>query len=107
MARSETFSDEELALLTKAERDGLLGVTDDAAGEPLTERQRHLAWCKERALEYLDRDDCRNAVASFLSDVQKHPSTAGLAGGGLAIIGMREACSGDVQAVERWIEGFN
>jgi hypothetical protein len=104
VSRHHGFSDEELAMLTPEERRGLVGA--DAA-EPQTERQRHLAWCKKRALEYLDRDDLPSAVASMLSDLRKHPDTAGSASGGLGIIGMMEAASGSEQAVERWIEGFN
>jgi hypothetical protein len=104
MSRHHGYSEEQLAMLTPAERAGLLG---DEAAEPQTERQRHLAWCKERALEYLDRDDLSNAVASMLSDLRKHPDTAGSASGGLGMIGMVEAASGSAQAVERWINGFN
>jgi len=39
-------------------------------------RAEHLAWCKERALEYLDEGDVQQAFASFASDMSKHPETA-------------------------------
>lgn len=44
---------------------------------PMTEtsREEHLKWCKRRALEYVERDDCSQAVASMLSDLRKHPET--------------------------------
>ena len=38
-------------------------------------RDEHLAWCKARALEYLDAGDLVNAVASMASDLTKHPET--------------------------------
>lgn len=42
----------------------------------MSTRDEHLAWCKERALEYIDAGDVRNGVTSFASDVRKDPSTA-------------------------------
>jgi len=33
----------------------------------------HLAWCKERAREYLRQGDAINAIASMHSDLAKHP----------------------------------
>jgi len=38
-------------------------------------RAEHLAWCKERALQYVDSGDTHNAFASFMSDLRKHPET--------------------------------
>ena len=40
-------------------------------------REEHLAWCKKRALEYLDQDppDLKNALASLVSDLSKHEET--------------------------------
>lgn len=38
-------------------------------------REEHLAWCKQRAFEYCDRDDPQQAFASFLSDMRKHDET--------------------------------
>jgi hypothetical protein len=39
-------------------------------------RSEHLAWAKERALEYLP-DDPDQAATSFISDLAKHPDTSG------------------------------
>ena len=36
-------------------------------------REEHLAWAKERALEYWRQGDLGNAVASMGSDLDKHP----------------------------------
>jgi len=38
-------------------------------------REEHLQWCKDRALEYVDRGDLQEAIASMLSDISKHPET--------------------------------
>lgn len=40
-------------------------------------RADHLAWCKERALEYVELGDTKNAFASLMSDLNKHPDTQG------------------------------
>jgi len=72
-------------------------------------RLEHLNWCKQRAREYVQRGDLRNAVASMMSDLGKHPETKE-AGGALAMLGilaMQQAASGDREAVVRYIEGFN
>lgn len=38
-------------------------------------RSEHLELCKKRALEYLDRNDFRNAFSSMSSDLNKHEET--------------------------------
>lgn len=38
---------------------------------PQSQRDADLAWCKQRAMEYINRGDAKNALASFLSDLQK------------------------------------
>lgn len=43
-------------------------------------RAEHLAWCKQRAIEYVDAGDLPNAFASVMSDLAKHPETHGHAG---------------------------
>jgi hypothetical protein len=59
--------------------------------------------CKQRALEYLDRGDLVNAVASMGSDYKsiKKPDPF------LMMVGMMAAGRADRDAVRRWIEGFN
>ncbi len=68
-------------------------------------RAEHVAWCKVRALEYLPHDP-RNATASMMSDMNKHPESARSMAGGMGVIGMFEVANG-AEAVRRWIEGFN
>jgi len=70
-------------------------------------RDEHMAWCKARALEYLDAaiPDPGQAVASMLSDLRKHPGTAGVAEGPLGMMGLLSATG--VHEARRFIEGFN
>jgi hypothetical protein len=38
-------------------------------------RDEHLAWCKQRARDYLDNGDLQNAMRSVMSDLGKHDDT--------------------------------
>jgi hypothetical protein len=67
-------------------------------------REEHLAWCKERALEYWREGDLMNAVTSMGSDLDKHPETK--CNPGLAVLGMMYIKDNDYDGVKRWIEGF-
>lgn len=68
-------------------------------------RDEHLAWCKQRALEYLDEGDLGNAVASMASDLTKHPET-GRGHDALMMLAMMYVAQHDAEGVRRWIEGF-
>ena len=70
-------------------------------------RDEHVAWCKGRALEYVDAGDLTQAVASMASDLKAHPDTDNPALDGLERIGMMHATDGDKAAVQRWIERFH
>ena len=41
-------------------------------------REEHLAWCKHRAIEYVDRGELHQGISSMFSDLLKHPETADL-----------------------------
>jgi hypothetical protein len=71
----------------------------------MEDRNEHLAWCKKRALEYLDAGDLNNAVTSMLSDLSKHPELRGI-GSKMGMIGIFAVKEGP-RAVRRFIEGFN
>jgi hypothetical protein len=43
---------------------------------PETTRDEHMRWCKTRALEYVERGDGAQALASMTSDLGKHPELA-------------------------------
>lgn len=68
-------------------------------------RDEHLAWCKERALKYVDAADLLNAVASMGSDLMKHSETREQEPL-MMMAGMMRAAEGDIAGVRRWIEGF-
>lgn len=71
-------------------------------------RAEHIAWCKQRALEYVERGELENALASMLSDLCKHPETADRAaatlGPGIALVPGWISSPGEVR---KWIESFN
>jgi hypothetical protein len=69
-------------------------------------REEHLAWCKRRALEYVDAGALRHAVASMAADLKTHPDTDSPALNALVMIGMMYVTDGDRVAVQRWIESF-
>lgn len=70
-------------------------------------RAEHLAWCKQRALEYIKGGDANNAWASMASDMRKHPETANH----IALeLGMMLLMTGNLDAphkMREFIEGFN
>ena len=43
-------------------------------------RAEHLRWAKDRAIEYADRGETAEAIASMGSDLNKHPDTEGHGG---------------------------
>lgn len=70
-------------------------------------RAEHLKWCKDRANEYLNKGDVQNAVASMMSDLNKHPETAASTSSILSMMGIQAAASGNVNEARRYINGFN
>jgi hypothetical protein len=70
-------------------------------------RAEHLAWCKKRAHEYLAQGDIKNAVASMLSDLSKHPETRLPEGSPLGTLGLMTVMSDDHHGAVRFIDGFN
>lgn len=72
-----------------------------------TTRAEHLAWCKERALQYIDTGDIQQGITSMLSDLGKHPETEGH--GAIQLTGMM-MFSGLLDTTEKarkHIQGFN
>ena len=67
-------------------------------------REEHLAWCKERALEYLDHGDVSNAIATMLSDLNKHEETK--IPSHLGILGLMYVRDNDKDGARRYINGF-
>ena len=72
-----------------------------------TTRAQHLAWCKQRALEYVDAGDVQGAFNSMASDMRKHPDTANT---DIQMLGLGLMMNGHLDSpdrMRRWIEGFN
>lgn len=70
-------------------------------------RDEHMAWCKQRALEYVDRGETVEAVASMLSDLGKHEETKTHMGGTLGTMLLVGGHLSRPDQVRKWIEGFN
>ena len=73
------------------------------------DRAEHLAWAKQRALEYADQGDVTNAIASLRSDLGKHPETAQSADA-IDHLMMPLAMTGNFDRpgeLRKFIEGFN
>ena len=72
-----------------------------------TPRAEHLAWCKTRALEYIDAGDTQGAFASLMSDLNKHPDTADHGARELGAMLMMSGFLSTVQEMRDFIEGCN
>jgi len=70
-------------------------------------RADHLAWCKERALAYVDQGDVQNAFASLISDLRKHPETEDHAAAELGMMLMMTGHLGTVTDMRDFINGCN
>jgi hypothetical protein len=70
-------------------------------------RAEHIAWCKQRALEYVERGELKNAVVSMLSDLRKHPETENHIGGEMGTMLLIGGHLNRTDEVRNWIEGFN
>jgi hypothetical protein len=77
-------------------------------GETAVTRAEHISWCKQRALEYVERNELSDAVASMLSDLRKHPETENHIGGTLGVgMMMIPGWIRNRGEVTKWIDGFN
>ena len=70
-------------------------------------REEHLAWCKTRALEYIEAGDLHQAYASMASDLGKHPETEGHAAIQLGMMLLMSGYLSTAQEMRKFIEGFN
>lgn len=73
----------------------------------LTTRAEHMAWCKQRALRYLNTPQWSESITSMMSDLGKHPDTANHAG---IQLGMMLLMAGQLKTpdeMRKFIEGFN
>lgn len=70
-------------------------------------RAEHIAWCKQRALEYVDAGDLSQAFTSMTSDLGKHPETAGHSAINLGMGLMMGGHLSTESEMREFIEGFN
>lgn len=70
-------------------------------------RAEHMQWCKDRALEILDRGDLTGAFASMCSDLGKHKETDGHPGIELGTILLTTDNLIDMEMMRSFIEGFS
>jgi len=70
-------------------------------------RAEHLEWCKQRALEYVDRGKLGDAMASMCSDLKKHPDTESHPAMALGVIMMVNGELGSEHTMREFINGFN
>ena len=69
-------------------------------------RAEHLAWCKQRALAYVDAGDPAGALASLNSDLRKHPGTADHSGLELGVMLAMAGHLSTAAQMREWIEGL-
>lgn len=70
-------------------------------------REEHMNWCKSRAKEYLASGDIKNAYGSMVSDLGKHPETAGHSGIELGMMMLMGGHLNSAPEMEKFIDGFN
>lgn len=70
-------------------------------------RAEHLAWAKERALQYTDAGDLVDASASMASDLHKHPDLENHAGIELMMMQLMAGMLNTPAEMRKFIEGFN
>ncbi len=78
----------------------------DKAGREILTRQKHLEWCKKRAIAYIDAGDTQLAYASIVSDLRNHPETSRHQG---ISLGMMLLMTGKLESSEemrKFINGF-
>lgn len=71
------------------------------------ERSAHLQWCKDRALEYVDANDNKQAFASFMSDMGKHEETANHLALDMGMSMLMGGMLNSASDMRNWITGFN
>ncbi len=70
-------------------------------------RQEHVEWSKNRAREYLDAGDPRQAFDSMASDLNKHSETRDHAGLVLGLLQLMAGGLNTVPQMRKFIEDFN
>lgn len=69
-------------------------------------RQEHLQWAKDRALEYVRIGDFKSAVASMGGDLREHPELKDHAGIDLGVMLLLSGHLSTEKAAREWVVGF-
>lgn len=67
--------------------------------------EEHLAWCKTRALAYVEKGDLEEAVLSMATDIQTHPENK-INGTTLEMLVTASTFNWHRDGIRQWIEGF-
>ena len=70
-------------------------------------RSEHLEWCKKRALKYINIGDVGQAWISMVSDLGKHPETAGHTALSLGTMMLMAGHLSAPDKMRKFILGFN
>lgn len=70
-------------------------------------REEHLAWCKQRALEYIDKGQIKEGITSMMSDMSKHDETKSPALDQLALMMLVSGHLNSVYEARKFINGYN
>jgi len=71
------------------------------------DRTQHLAWAKQRALEYVDQGKTQEAFASMISDLRKHRELEGHMGIQMGMMLMAKGHLSTPETMRNHIEGYN
>ena len=75
--------------------------------EDSASRKEHLQWCKDRAMEYLEKGNYAEAYTSFISDTSKHSETRNHPALELGTKMFFGGMLSSYGKLKYWIEGFN
>lgn len=70
-------------------------------------KEQHLNWCKERALQVLENGDTAGAFASFASDMAKHTETKDHIGLKMGLMLLATGNLSTYNDMKNHIEGYN
>jgi hypothetical protein len=75
-------------------------------GQIAMDALEHFNWARERALEYVELGDGGGAMASLVSDLNKHPGTARILTPDLQYLFAGEVVIGGAAGAKQFIEGI-
>lgn len=70
-------------------------------------RAEHLAWCKQRALAYIDKGQIQEGLTSMMSDMAKHEETKSPMLDQLTVQLMMIGSLRTAEAARKHINGYN